>query len=79
MVISWSPPSFTGYTYLTKYRARLYPKYKKGKVKATCYTGSKKLTCTTKQMKKRKYYAAVQVKNKKGWSPWSKRVKVVVR
>ena len=79
VAISWSPPSFTGYTWLTKYRARLFTKYKKGKVKATCYRAPSNLACTTKKLKKRKYYAAVQVKNKKGWSAWSKRVKVVVR
>jgi hypothetical protein len=79
VAISWAAPRFTGYTYLKKYRARLYTKYRKGKVRATCYRAPSKLTCTTKNVKKRKYYAAVQVKNKKGWSAWSKRVKVVVR
>jgi endonuclease YncB( thermonuclease family) len=79
VAISWSPPSFTGYTWLTKSRARLFTKKKKGKVAATCYTGPNNLTCTTKKVKKRKYYAAAQVKNKKGWSKWSTRVKVVVR
>jgi len=28
--------------------------------------------------KERKYYAAVRVKNAKGWSKWSKRVKLAV-
>jgi hypothetical protein len=37
------------------------------------------LTCTTKAVKQGSYWSAVRVKNGKGWSSWSKRVKVVVR
>jgi hypothetical protein len=79
VVISWNPPSFHGYSYLKKYQARLYTKKKRGSVKAKCTRNASTLTCTTKKMKKRKYYAAVRVKNSKGWSKWSTRVKVVVR
>lgn len=79
VVVAWSPPAFNGYTYLDKYRARLYTKYKKGRVKATCTAGASASTCTTKKMRARTYYAAVQVRNSKGWSAWSKRVKVIVK
>ncbi len=80
VVISWAPPTSDGFTNLKKYAARLYAKKKGGKVKARCYARPTDLTCTTKQLKARKYYAAVRVKNGKGWSKWTKkRVKVVVR
>jgi hypothetical protein len=79
VVISWNPPSFTGYTYLKTYKARLYSKKKGGSSRATCYAKAGTTTCTTKKLKKRTYYAAVRVKNSKGWSKWSKRVKVRVR
>lgn len=79
VVITWNPPSFTGYTYLKTYKARLYSKKKGGKSRATCYAGATTTTCTTKTLKKGRYYAAVQVRNTKGWSTWSKRVTVYVR
>jgi len=79
VVITWSPPSFTGYTYLKKYKARLYSKKKGGKSRATCYANATTTTCTTKKLKERTYYAAVRVKNSKGWSKWSKRMKVTVQ
>jgi hypothetical protein len=77
--ISWAPPSFTGYSYLKGYGARLYSTSKGGKVKASCSAGPTVTTCTTKSMKKGTYYSAVRVRNSKGWSSWSKRVKVVIR
>jgi hypothetical protein len=80
VVIAWAPPSFNGYSYLKGYGARLYSKSKGGSVKASCSAGQNTLTCTTKSLKKKgTYYSAVRVKNSKGWSSWSKRVKVVVR
>jgi hypothetical protein len=48
-------------------------------VKASCTATPDVLACTTNSMKKGTYYAAARVKNSKGWSGWSKRVKVVVR
>jgi len=78
-VIAWNPPTFNGYSYLKGYGARLYSKSKGGKVKATCSAKASVTTCTTKAIKKGKYFAAVRVKNSKGWSTWSKRVKVVIR
>ena len=48
-------------------------------MKARCSAGPGTTRCTTKPMKKGTYHAAVRVKNSKGWSKWSKRVKVVVR
>jgi endonuclease YncB( thermonuclease family) len=77
--ITWAPPKSNGYSYLKSYGARLYSKSKGGSVKASCSAGPSTTTCTTKTMKKGKYYSAVRVKNSKGWSSWSKRVKVVVR
>lgn len=77
--ITWAPPRSAGYTYLTSYGARLYSKSRGGSVKARCSADASTLTCTTRSMKKGRYYAAVRVKNSKGWSAWSKRVKVVVR
>jgi hypothetical protein len=78
-VIAWAPPTFNGYSYLKGYGARLYSKAKGGSVKASCTAGASTLTCTTKAVKKKgTYYAAVRVKNSKGWSSWSKRVKVVI-
>lgn len=79
VTIAWSPPTFNGYSYLKGYGARLYSKSKGGKVKASCSAGPSANACITKTMKKGKYYSAVRVKNSKGWSSWSKRVKVVVR
>ena len=80
VVISWAPPTFNGYSYLKGYGARLYSKSKGGSVKASCSAGPTTTTCTTKALKKKgTYYSAVRVKNSKGWSKWSKRVKVVVR
>ncbi len=79
VAVAWRAPSFTGYTYLKTYKARLYSKSKGGKSKATCYANAGTTTCTTKKLKKGTYYAAAQVKNSKGWSKWSKRVKVYVR
>jgi titin len=80
VAIAWAAPSFTGYTTLSSYGARLYSKSKGGSVKASCSAGAGSLTCTTKALKKKgSYYAAVRVKNSKGWSSWSKRLKVVVR
>jgi hypothetical protein len=79
-VVAWAPPTFNGYSYLKGYGARLYSKKKGGSVKASCSAGPSTLTCTTKSLKKKgTYYSAVRVKNSKGWSSWSKRVKVVVR
>ena len=80
VVIAWAAPSFNGYSYLKGYGARLYSKKKGGSVKASCSAGPSTMTCTTKALKKKgTYYSAVRVKNSKGWSKWSKRVKVVVR
>jgi titin len=80
VVVAWAPPTFNGYSYLKGYGARLYSKKKGGSVKASCSAGPSTLTCTTKSLKKKgTYYSAVRVKNSKGWSKWSKRVKVVVR
>ncbi len=79
VVIMWNPPTFTGYTYLKSYKARLYSKKKGGTSRATCYAGATTTTCTTKSLKKGRYYAAVTVKNAKGWSTWSTRVSVYVR
>lgn len=81
VTITWAQPSFNGYSYLKGYGARLYSKSKRGSVKASCIAGPTTLTCTTKALKKKgTYYAAVRVKNSKGWSKWSsKRVRVVVR
>jgi fibronectin type 3 domain-containing protein len=80
VTIAWAPPSFNGYSYLKGYGARLYSKKKGGSVKASCSAGPAATTCTTKAVKKKgTYYSAVRVKNSKGWSKWSKRVKVVVR
>ncbi len=79
VMIAWAPPTFNGYSYLKGYGARLYSKSKGGKVKASCSAGPSTSTCTTKILKKGTYYSAVRVKNSKGWSSWSKRVKVVVR
>jgi hypothetical protein len=80
VVIAWAPPTFNGYSYLKGYGARLYSKKKGGSVKASCSAGPTTTTCTTKALKKKgTYYSAARVKNSKGWSKWSKRVKVVVR
>jgi hypothetical protein len=78
VVIAWAPPASNGYSYLKGYGARLYSKSKGGKVRASCSADAATLTCTTKAVKQGSYYAAVRVKNSKGWSSWSKRVKVVV-
>ncbi len=78
VVITWRPTTFNGYSTLKSYKARLYKKSKGGSSKATCYAGPTSITCTTKTMKKGKYYAAARVKNSQGWSKWSKRVKVYV-
>jgi endonuclease YncB( thermonuclease family) len=80
VTIAWVPPTFNGYSYLKGYGARLYSKKKGGSVKASCSAGPTANSCTTKSLKKKgTYYSAVRVKNSKGWSKWSKRVKVVVR
>ncbi len=79
VTISWAAPSFNGYSYLKGYGARLYSKKKGGSVKASCGAGPTTTACVTKTMKKGTYYSAAHVKNSKGWSKWSKRVKVVVR
>ncbi len=80
VTITWSAPSFNGYSYLKGYGARLYSKKKGGSVKASCSTGPSTTACTTKALKKKgTYYASARVKNSKGWSKWSTRVKVVVR
>ena len=80
VTIAWAAPKFNGYSYLKGYGARLYSKKKGGSVKASCSAGPSTTACTTKALKKKgTYYAAVRVKNSKGWSSWSKRVKVVVR
>lgn len=78
VTITWSPPSSNGYTPLTKYSARVYTKKSKGTIRARCTAGPSKTTCTTKKVTKRKYYAAVRVKNKMGWSKWSTRKKVAL-
>jgi hypothetical protein len=78
-VVTWAPPTFNGYSYLKGYGARLYSKSRGGSVKASCTAGPSTMTCTTKSVKRGTYYAAARVKNSKGWSSWSKRVKVVVR
>ena len=80
VTIAWAPPTFNGYSYLKGYGARLYSKKKGGSVKASCSAGPSTTACTTKALKKKgTYYSAVRVKNSKGWSKWSKRVKVVIR
>jgi hypothetical protein len=80
VTIVWSPPTFNGYSYLKGYGARLYSKSKGGSVKARCSAGPTANSCTTTSLKKKgTYFSAVRVKNSKGWSSWSKRVKVVVR
>jgi hypothetical protein len=80
VTIAWAPPTFNGYSYLKGYGARLYSKAKGGSVKASCSAGPSTTACTTKALKKKgTYYSAVRVKNSKGWSKWSKRVKVVIR
>jgi endonuclease YncB( thermonuclease family) len=77
--ITWAPPNFNGYSYLKGYGARLYSKAKGGSVKASCTANASTVACTTKAVKKKgTYYAAARVKNSKGWSSWSKRVKVVI-
>jgi hypothetical protein len=79
VVITWAPPTFHGYSYLKAYQAKLYSKKRGGTTRAMCTTGPDVTTCTTKSLSKRSYYAAVRVKNSKGWSKWSTRVKVDVR
>jgi hypothetical protein len=79
VAISWAPPGFTGYSYLRSYEAKLYSKSRGGSTKARCTANAATLTCTTKAVKRGSYWSAVRVKNSKGWSSWSKRVKVVVR
>ncbi len=71
VVISWAPPTWDGFTSLKKYSARLYSKKRGGKVKARCTATASELTCTTKELRPRTYYASVRVKNGKGWSKWT--------
>lgn len=77
-LVGWTPPKFTGYLPLKRYNVRIYKTAKSKKVQAKCYRAASKDTCTMKVPKKRKYYSAVRVKNAKGWSKWSKRVKLAV-
>ena len=77
--VAWNPPTSNGYSPLKGYEARLYSKSKGGSVKASCSTGPTTTTCTTRSVKDGTYYATARVKNGKGWSSWSHRVKVVVR
>ncbi len=79
VAIAWTPPGFNGYSYLRSYEAKLYSKAKGGATRARCTANAATLTCTTKAVKKGSYWSAVRVKNSKGWSSWSKRVKVVIR
>jgi hypothetical protein len=79
VTVAWSPPASHGFSPLKGYQARLYSKSKGGSVKASCSTGPTSTACTTKSLRKGTYYASVRVKNGKGWSSWSPRVKVVVR
>ena len=77
--MAWSAPASHGFSPLKGYQARLYSKSKGGSVKASCTTGPTSTACTTKSLRKGTYYASVRVKNGKGWSSWSPRVKGVVR
>jgi hypothetical protein len=79
VAIAWSPPGSKGYSYLRSYEAKLYSKARGGATPARCTANAATLTCTTKAVKQGSYWSAVRVKNGKGWSSWSKRVKVVVR
>ena len=80
VAIAWAPPTFNGYSYLKGYGAGCTPRRRAARSRASCSAGPSTTTCTTKALKKKgTYYSAVRVKNSKGWSAWSKRVKVVVR
>jgi hypothetical protein len=77
-LVSWTPPKFNGYLPLKRYNVRIYKTAKSKKIQAKCYAAASREACTTTVPKERKYYAAVRVKNAKGWSKWSKRVKLAV-
>lgn len=80
VTVVWGQPTFTGYSYVKGYQARIYSKSKKGSLKATCKANALTLGCTTKPLKAgTTYYAAVRVKNSKGWSTMTKRVKITVQ
>ena len=76
--VSWTPPKFNGYSALKRYNVRIYKTAKSKKIQAKCYASASKDTCMTKVPRDRKYYAAVRVKNTKGWSKWSTRLKLAV-
>ncbi len=79
VVVTWSPPRFTGYAPLRAAQVVLYSKAKGGSVRGRCAAAAPATTCTTGAVRKGSAWAAVRVQNVAGWSTWSKRAKVVVR
>ena len=77
--VRWIRPTSTGYAYLGGYQVALYSKARKGSVRARCATGPAATVCAAGPLPRGTYYAAVRARNAKGWSPWSTRMKVVVR
>lgn len=77
--VAWAAPSSNGYTPLRQYQARLYAKKKGGAAKASCAVAAPQLTCSMGAVSARTYYVTVRVRNDKGWSAGSKRLKIIVR
>ena len=58
----------------------MFTRKKGGSVKVSCTAGGAAVACTsTKALPKGTYYVAVRTGNAKGWSSWSKRVRLRVR
>ena len=78
IVARWRPGD-TGFLPLGPTQAGVFRKSSGGALVTTCAAATARLTCATGALPRGTYHVAVRTANAKGWSAWSKRVRVVVR